>query len=80
MFDGGQLSTSYFQTDLASFLVWRDRGFSDKNVFNGFGMSALLGNDGAFVLGEMAGALPMRDAFRLEHARRQRRQSGALEM
>ena len=28
-------------------------GFSDKDVFNGFGMGALLCSDGAFALGEM---------------------------
>jgi len=53
VFDGERLSASYFETDFASFLSWRDWGFPDKNVFNGFGMGALLSSDGAFVLGEM---------------------------
>lgn len=53
VFDGARLSASYFETDFASFLSWRDWGFPDRNVFNGFGMGALLSNDGAFVLGEM---------------------------
>ena len=44
---------SYFETDFASFLAWRDWGFPDKDVFNGFGMGALRANDGAFVLGVM---------------------------
>lgn len=44
---------SYFETDFASFLAWRDWGFPDRDVFNGFGMGALRSNDGAFVLGEM---------------------------
>jgi hypothetical protein len=48
-------SAEYFQTDFASFLTWRDQGFPDDTVFNGFGMGALRGSDGAFVLGEMAG-------------------------
>ena len=43
----------YFETDFASFLAWRDWGFPDRDVFNGFGMGALRSNDGAFVLGEM---------------------------
>ena len=43
----------YFETDFASFLAWRDWGFPDGNIFNGFGMGALRCNDGAFVLGEM---------------------------
>src|SRR6185503_6454716 len=44
----------YFETDFASFLAWRDWGFPDATVFNGFGMGALRGCDGGFVLGEMA--------------------------
>ena len=53
-FSGDRLSADYFETDFASFLAWRDWGFPDNDVFNGFGMGALLSNDGAFVLGEMA--------------------------
>lgn len=48
------LHADYFETDFASFLAWRDWGFPDDSVFNGFGAGALRGNDGAFVLGEMA--------------------------
>jgi len=44
---------SYFETDFASFLAWRDWGFPDRDIFNGFGMGALRCADGAFVLGEM---------------------------
>ena len=44
----------YFETDFASFLAWRDWGFPDAAVFNGFGMGALRGSDGGFVVGEMA--------------------------
>ncbi len=54
-FSGGRLSSSYFETDFASFLAWRDWGFPDPTVFNGFGMGALRASDGAFVLGEMGG-------------------------
>ena len=53
-FDGDRLTTDYFETDFASFLAWRDWGYPDKDVFNGFGMGALRSSDGAFVLGEMA--------------------------
>ena len=53
VFSAGRFSADYFETDFASFLTWRDQGFPDKNVFNGFGMGALRGSDGAFVLGEM---------------------------
>ncbi|MBW7970489.1 NUDIX hydrolase [Bradyrhizobium sp. BR 10289] len=50
----GHLTATYFETDFASFLAWRDWGYPDKSVFNGFGMGALRASDGAFVMGEMA--------------------------
>ena len=53
VFAGERLSASYFETDFASFLAWRDWGFPDKEIFNGFGMGALLSSDGAFVCGVM---------------------------
>jgi 8-oxo-dGTP pyrophosphatase MutT (NUDIX family) len=55
VFAGDRFSASYFEADFASFLAWRDWGFPDRDVFNGFGMGALRSNDGAFVLGEMGG-------------------------
>ena len=54
VFTDGHLTATYFETDFASFLAWRDWGFPDKAVFNGFGMGALRASDGAFVMGEMA--------------------------
>ena len=54
VFADGHLSATYFETDFASFLAWRDWGFPDKAVFNGFGMGALRSSDGAFIMGEMA--------------------------
>jgi 8-oxo-dGTP pyrophosphatase MutT (NUDIX family) len=54
VFAGSSLRASYFEADFASFLAWRDWGFPDSDVFNGFGMGALRCADGAFVLGEMA--------------------------
>lgn len=53
-FTDGHLAATYFETDFASFLAWRDWGFPDPAVFNGFGMGALRTSDGAFVMGEMA--------------------------
>jgi 8-oxo-dGTP pyrophosphatase MutT (NUDIX family) len=50
-----RFSARYFDADFASFLAWRDWGFPDASVFNGFGMGALRCSDGTFVLGEMAG-------------------------
>jgi hypothetical protein len=51
---GDRFSADYFEADFASFLAWRDWGFPDNSVFNGFGMGALRSSDGVFVLGEMA--------------------------
>jgi 8-oxo-dGTP pyrophosphatase MutT (NUDIX family) len=53
VFADGRFSADYFETDFASFLAWRDWGFPDNGVFNGFGMGALLSNDGVFALGVM---------------------------
>ena len=53
-FTGSGFRASYFEADFASFLAWRDWGFPDRDVVNGFGMGALRCADGAFVLGEMA--------------------------
>jgi 8-oxo-dGTP pyrophosphatase MutT (NUDIX family) len=53
VFTEDRFSASYFEADFASFLAWRDWGFPDTGVFNGFGMGALRACDGAFVLGEM---------------------------
>jgi len=53
VFTADGLAAHYFETDFASFLAWRDWGFPDASVFNGFGMGALRGSDAAFVLGEM---------------------------
>src|ERR1700682_4808693 len=54
VFTANRFSATYCDVDFASFLAWRDWGFADKSVFNGFGMGALRSSDGAFVLGEMA--------------------------
>ena len=54
VFTDRRFCAEYFETDFASFLAWRDWGFPDRDVFNGFGMGALRSSDGAFVLGEMA--------------------------
>jgi 8-oxo-dGTP pyrophosphatase MutT (NUDIX family) len=52
-FAAERFSADYFETDFASFLAWRDWGFPDSGVFNGFGMGALRSADGAFIMGEM---------------------------
>ncbi len=53
-FSDDAFSASFFRTDFASFLAWRDWGFPDTSIFNGFAAGALRCADGAFVLGEMA--------------------------
>src|SRR6202790_377361 len=52
-FAADRFSARYFEADFASFLAWRDWGFPDSGVFNGFGMGALRCSDGAFIMGEM---------------------------
>jgi hypothetical protein len=52
-FKGQHFNAGCFETDFSSFLAWRDWGFPDRDVFNIFGMGALRGADGVFVLGEM---------------------------
>ncbi|MBR1361941.1 NUDIX hydrolase [Bradyrhizobium ottawaense] len=54
VFKDGHFASTYFETDFASFLAWRDWGFPGAPVFNGFGMGALRTSDGAFLMGEMA--------------------------
>src|SRR4051812_43185185 len=54
VFTDGHFTATYFETNFASFLAWRDWGFPDPAVFNGFGMGALRTSDGAFVMGEMS--------------------------
>lgn len=49
-----RLSGSFFETDFASFLAWREWGCPDQTVVNCFGMGALRAEDGAFLVGVMA--------------------------
>jgi 8-oxo-dGTP pyrophosphatase MutT (NUDIX family) len=48
------LAGEYFETNFKAFLAWRDFGFPDKVVYNGFSMAALQSSDGAYLLGEMS--------------------------
>jgi hypothetical protein len=58
--EGSLLRGSFFETDFASFMAWRDFGFPDAAVKNGFALGALQGSDGAYVMGVM-GAGTMND-------------------
>src|SRR3979409_698312 len=57
-FVAGRFSADYFEADFASFLAWRDWGFPDRTVVNGFGMGALRTSDGAFVVCHMTRQTP----------------------
>jgi 8-oxo-dGTP pyrophosphatase MutT (NUDIX family) len=50
----GVLRGTYFETGFADFMAWRDWGFPDRAVRNGFSMGALRGSDGGFLLGVMS--------------------------
>jgi hypothetical protein len=52
-FTGDRFRATWFETDFASLLAWREWGFPDPGLFNGFGMGAMRCADGAFVMGEM---------------------------
>lgn len=54
VFAGAALSACYFATDFASFMAWRDFGFPEGPVRNGFALGALQGSDGGYVLGVMS--------------------------
>ena len=43
----------YFEADFKDFLAWRDLGYPDPSIANGYAMGALRGSDGAFVCGVM---------------------------
>jgi 8-oxo-dGTP pyrophosphatase MutT (NUDIX family) len=47
------LSGTFFETDFASFLAWRDWNCPDQTVTNCFAMGALRATDGAFLVGVM---------------------------
>jgi 8-oxo-dGTP pyrophosphatase MutT (NUDIX family) len=54
VFAAQRFCASYFETDFASYLAWRDWGFPDPDVFSAPGIGALRSSDGAFILGEMS--------------------------
>jgi hypothetical protein len=44
---------AYFEANFKDFLAWRDLGYPDPSIGNGYAMAALQGSDGAFVCGVM---------------------------
>jgi hypothetical protein len=53
--EGDVCRTTYFETGFADFLGWRDLGYPDPDIANGFAMGALQGSDGAYICGVMGG-------------------------
>lgn len=51
---GDRLTATYFESDFATYLTWRDFGFPGEGIFSGFGMGALRDADGVYVMGEMS--------------------------
>ena len=52
--EGRVLHARYLETSFSAFISWRDFGWPDRTVANGFAMAALRARDDAFLLGEMA--------------------------
>jgi 8-oxo-dGTP pyrophosphatase MutT (NUDIX family) len=52
-FEGASLQGTFFDTDYASLLAWRDWGFPEAAATNCFAMGAIRGCDGAYLLGVM---------------------------
>jgi 8-oxo-dGTP pyrophosphatase MutT (NUDIX family) len=53
--EGDRCRATYFETRFADFLAWRDFGYPDPTIANGYAMGALRGSDGAYVCGVMGG-------------------------
>ena len=52
---GRRLQVEVFESDYATFLNWRADGYPGEGTANVFSMAAIQGEDGPFVLAEMAG-------------------------
>jgi hypothetical protein len=49
----GGMRGTFFETDFASYMAWRDWGFPDASVTNCFSMGVIRSSDGAYLLGVM---------------------------
>lgn len=47
----GRLTAEFVRTDFKSYLYWRETGFSDASVIDGFGSALIRAGDGAVLLG-----------------------------
>ena len=50
-FDNGVLDASLLKTDFKSYLFWRDQGFPEAGVLDGFGSALIRSSDGHMMLG-----------------------------
>ena len=49
----GGMRGTFFETDFANYMAWRDWGFPDASVTNCFSMGVIRSTDGAYLLGVM---------------------------
>ncbi len=66
--EDGVFHGSMFETDVASFLAWRDGGFPDENPTHCFGIGALRSSDGTYFLGQQAKPRPQACAINFPEA------------
>lgn len=52
--DGRRLSAKFIRTDFRSFLYWRETGWRDESVMDGFGSALILSADGQVLLGRQS--------------------------
>jgi hypothetical protein len=50
-FDGDRLDASLVKTDFKSYLLWRNQGFPEAGVLDGFGSALIRSSDGHMMLG-----------------------------
>jgi 8-oxo-dGTP pyrophosphatase MutT (NUDIX family) len=53
--EAGLCRARFFEANFADFLAWRDFGYPDRSMTNGYAMGALQGADGAYLCGVMGG-------------------------
>jgi 8-oxo-dGTP pyrophosphatase MutT (NUDIX family) len=49
-----RMEGTFFVTEFANYMAWRDWGYPDRGVINCFSMGAIRSTDGAFLLGKMS--------------------------
>jgi hypothetical protein len=49
-----RMEGTFFVTEFANYMAWRDWGYPDRSVINCFAMGAIRSTDGAYLLGKMS--------------------------